>query len=85
MFESIKAQLETGAISQEVADSLDAEVKKALKVVNDENAGLRNKNKDLSASFDEVTNSKAALDVQLTDLDSKIAQAKEDGKGELAI
>lgn len=83
MFEAIKQQLEAGGISNEVAEVIDAEVKKALKNVNDENATLRNKNKDLSSSFEEVSTSKGQLEEQMKSLDERIAQAKEDGKGEL--
>ena len=84
MFRKLEELLENGSLDKEIAEAIDIEITKAHKGLKDERDSLTSKNKDLSASFDEVSKSKEELDSQLSDLDSKIIQAKEDGKGELA-
>lgn len=83
MFKAVQALLEAGKIDKEVAESLDSEISKALRVLRDENAKLRNEKKELSQSLEEVSSSKAKLDEQLKSLDERIAKAKEEGKAEL--
>ena len=83
MFKKIEELLEAGKLTKEVAEALDAEVSTAMKSLRDENAQYRTKNKELSQSLEEITNSKSELEKQLGDLDKRIEKAREDGKGEL--
>lgn len=83
MFKKVKELLESGAISKEVAENLDAEIQKELKALRDEASENRVKLKELQSTFNEVSDSKKSLEEQVAGLDEKIAKAKEDGKREL--
>lgn len=83
MFKKVKELLENGSISQEVANTLDAEIQTELKTLRDESASWRVKYKELESTYNEVASSKESLEEQLKNLDDKIAKAKDDGKKEL--
>lgn len=84
MIKIVKELLESGAITQAVADQLTGEWTSHTKVLNDENKALRTEKEDLSKNYEKVLESKTQLDEQLAGLDDKIAQAKLDGKTEIA-
>lgn len=84
MFRKVSELLESGDISQEAANAIDAEVSIALKGLKDDRESLQTKNKELTSAYNEVMQSKSDLDVQLADIDEKIKQAKKDGQVEIA-
>jgi len=83
MFKKVKELLESGSISQEVANALNTEIQTELKSLRDESASWRVKYKELESTYNEVNSSKTNLEEQLKTLDAKIVKAKEDGKKEL--
>ena len=83
MLKVLKDLLEAKSINEEVASKIDVEVSTIIKEVRDESASYRVKYKELQKTFEEVNNSKAELEKQVTGLDEKIQKAKTEGKAEL--
>ncbi len=83
MFRKLEELVKSDTISAETAALIDGEISIAFKGLKDDREKLKKDNEDLSKSYDEVLKSKDALTEQNADFDKKIAQAKEDGKGEL--
>ena len=83
MFKKLKELLESDTISKEVADALDSEIQTELTSLRNEAKSYREKYDELNTTFNEVSESKKSLETQVTSLDEKIKQAKEDGKKEL--
>ena len=83
MFKKVSDLLESKEITKEAAEVLDSEIGSALTKLRDENKTLRTEKEDLSRNYDEILTAKKGLDVQLSGLDEKIAQAKKDGEGSI--
>ena len=79
----LKELLESDTISKAVADALDGEIQTELTSLRNEAKSYREKYDELNTTFNEVSESKKSLEAQVTSLDEKIKQAKEDGKKEL--
>lgn len=84
MLKIVKELLESGAITQDIADKIENEWKTHSKKLNDENKSLRESKDELSKSYEEVLKSKSDLDKQMSTLDERIQKAKDEGKQELA-
>lgn len=84
MFKKIKELLESGGLSEEVANALDDEVSSELKTLRDESASWRVKYQELNTKFDSISKTKNDLEEKLGSIDEQIKKAKEQGKAELA-
>lgn len=84
MIKKVKELLESGAITQEVADQLNNEWTTHTKVLNDEAKTLRTEKQQLSDQYEEVVKKSGDLESQVSTLDEKIKQAKQDGHNEVA-
>ncbi len=85
MFNKVKSLVESGELTQELADSLDSEISLALGDLRKEAQTYREKNKELTESFASVQTSQQNLQSQLNEVDTRIKTAREEGKGEVVV
>jgi hypothetical protein len=83
-FKKAKELLDDGKITKEVFDMLDSEFSTVVGGLNGENKALRVEKENLAKSYDDTIKLKDGLESQITKLDEKIKQAKQDGKNEIA-
>ena len=83
MFKKLQELQEAGKLSQELANEIDAEISVSLTSLRDESAGWRVKFNDLNKNYEAISKAKTDLESKLSNFDSEIAKAKEDGKSEL--
>ncbi len=83
LFNKIQELLESGSLTEEVANALDAEVSKALSDLRQEAKTNREKADELLKSFENVKTSKESLESQLATVEDKIKEAKKQGQDEI--
>ncbi len=85
LFNKVQSLVESGDLSQELAESLDSEISLALSDLRKEAQSYREKNAELTESFNSVQTSQQNLQSQLTDVDARIKTARQEGKSEVVI
>ncbi len=83
MTDMVKELLENNTLTQEAAEALDTKIMAMVTPLRTDLKTLREEKNTLAESFESANSAKEALEAKTADIDTKIAEASEDGKSEL--